>query len=168
MKIAASEAASEAAPAAAPEARDDFNAATVGGREVMIEMVADDTGETLQVDGFEPGGVDGDTICEAGIYSGRGASRAPPRLQNPFTATRRSRVVHVHRGDPESPGRQNDGDEYNREVSPRSITRWLTRRFLPNVFDTVNRPLLEGGRPRLSLTGRAALARVGSLVTYIL
>ena len=86
MKIAASEAASEAAPAAAPEARDDFNAATVGGREVMIEMVADDTGETLQVDGFEPGGVDGDTICEAGIYSGRGASRAPPRLQSPFTA----------------------------------------------------------------------------------
>ena len=123
MKIAASEAASEAAPAAAPEARDDFHAATVGGREVMIEMVADDTGETLQVDGFEPGGVDGDTICEAGIYSGRGASRAPPRLQNPFTATRRSRVVHVHRGDvhrgdPESPGRQNDGDEYHRRVSP--------------------------------------------------
>ena len=111
MKIAASEAASEAAPAAAPEARDDFHAATVGGREVMIEMVADDTGETLQVDGFEPGGVDGDTICEAGIYSGRSQScastpakpfhrhkakqsgtRPPGRPREPWTPERWRRV----------------------------------------------------------------------------
>lgn len=79
MKIAASEAASEAAPAAAPEARGDFHAATVGGCEVIIEMVADDTGETLEVDGFEPGGVYGDITCEAGIWSRR-IQVSPPSI----------------------------------------------------------------------------------------
>jgi hypothetical protein len=60
----------EAAPAAAPKAKDD-HATTFKGREVMIEMVANDTGESLQIDGFEPGVANGDIYCEAGIESGR-------------------------------------------------------------------------------------------------
>ena len=37
----------------------------------MIEMVADDTGESLGIDGFEPGQPNGDIICEAEIESGK-------------------------------------------------------------------------------------------------
>jgi hypothetical protein len=37
----------------------------------MIEMVANDTGESLQIDGFETGGTNGDIICEAEIESGK-------------------------------------------------------------------------------------------------
>ncbi len=60
----------KAASAASPEAKDD-HATTSEGREVMIEMVANDSGESLEIDGFEPGGTDGDIICEAGIESGK-------------------------------------------------------------------------------------------------
>ena len=60
----------KAASAASPEAKDD-RATTSEGREVMIEMVANDSGESLEIDGFEPGGTNGDIICEAGIESGR-------------------------------------------------------------------------------------------------
>jgi hypothetical protein len=56
--------------AASPRAKDD-HATTVGGREVMIKMVANDTGESLEIDGFKPGEANGDIICEAGIESGR-------------------------------------------------------------------------------------------------
>ena len=75
----------EAAPAAAPEAKDD-HATTVEGREVMIEMVANDTDESLQIDGVEPGGANGDIICEAGIESGRIQSCAYTPTQG-FTGT---------------------------------------------------------------------------------
>ncbi len=70
----------KAASAASPKAKDD-HATTSEGREVMIEMVANDSGESLQIDGFEPGGTNGDIICEAGNESGRKSSRAPTRLQ---------------------------------------------------------------------------------------
>jgi hypothetical protein len=60
----------KAASAASPEAKDD-HATTSEGREVMIEMVANDSGESLEIDGFEPGRTDGDIICEAGIESGK-------------------------------------------------------------------------------------------------
>ena len=49
--------------AASPRAKDD-HATTIEGREVMTGMVANDTGESLQIDGFEPGGTNGDIICE--------------------------------------------------------------------------------------------------------
>jgi hypothetical protein len=75
----------ESAPAAAPEAKDD-HATTVEGREVMIELVANDTGESLQIDGVEPGGANGDIICEAGIESGRIQSCAYTPIKG-FTGT---------------------------------------------------------------------------------
>jgi len=75
----------KAAPAAAPEAKDD-HATTVEGREVMIELFANDTGESLQIDGVEPGGANGDIICEAGIESGRIQSCAYTPTQG-FTGT---------------------------------------------------------------------------------
>ncbi len=56
--------------AAAPEAKDD-HATTSEEREVMIEMVANDSDESLQIDGFEPGETNDDIKCEAGIESGR-------------------------------------------------------------------------------------------------
>jgi hypothetical protein len=37
----------------------------------MIEIAANDSGQSLQVDGFTPGETNGDIICEAGIKSGR-------------------------------------------------------------------------------------------------
>ncbi len=67
------------------EARDD-RATTSEGRRVMIEMVANDTGESLQIDGVEPGGANGDIICEAGIESGRIQSCAYTPTQG-FTGT---------------------------------------------------------------------------------
>ena len=59
-----------ATSAAPPKAKDD-HATTSEGREVMIEMVANDTGESLQIDGFETGETNGDIICEAEIESGK-------------------------------------------------------------------------------------------------
>lgn len=58
------------ASAAPPQAKDD-RATTVERREVMIEMVANDSGQSLQIDGFKSGRTNGDIICEAGIKSGR-------------------------------------------------------------------------------------------------
>ncbi len=56
--------------AASLQAKDD-HATTSEGREVMIEMVANDSGESLEIDGFEPGGTNGNIICEAGNGSGK-------------------------------------------------------------------------------------------------
>ncbi len=42
----------KAASAAPPQAKDD-HATTSEGREVMIEMVANDSGQSLQIDGFK-------------------------------------------------------------------------------------------------------------------
>ena len=75
----------EAASAALPRAKDD-HATTSEGREVMIAMVANDTGESLEIDGFEPGEPNGDIICEAGIESGRIRSCAYTPAKN-FTGT---------------------------------------------------------------------------------
>jgi hypothetical protein len=47
------------------------HAATSEGREVMIEIAANDSGQSLQIDGFTPGETNGDIVCEAGIKSGR-------------------------------------------------------------------------------------------------
>jgi hypothetical protein len=69
----------EAAPAAAPEAKDN-HATTVEGREVMIGMVANDTGESLRIDGFEPGERTATSSARPG--SRRAASSiTPTRLQ---------------------------------------------------------------------------------------
>lgn len=59
----------KAASATPPQAKDD-HVATSGGREVMIEMVANDTGESVQIDGFKPGGTNGDIICETSSDAG--------------------------------------------------------------------------------------------------
>ncbi len=53
-----------------PRAKDD-HASTVEGREVLIEMVANDTGRDLEIDGLEPGEANGDIICDAEIESGK-------------------------------------------------------------------------------------------------
>jgi Bacterial Ig domain len=71
--------------AASPEAKDD-RATTSEGRRVMIEMVANDTGESLEVDGFEPGRPNGDIICETATESGRIESCAYTP-SNGFTGT---------------------------------------------------------------------------------
>ena len=60
----------KAASAAPPKAKDDY-ATTVEGREVMIEMIANDTGRDLEIDVFKPGKANGDIICEAGIETGK-------------------------------------------------------------------------------------------------
>ena len=60
----------KAASNAPPEAKDD-HATTVEGREVMIEMIANDTGRDLELDVFKPGKANGDIICEAGIETGK-------------------------------------------------------------------------------------------------
>jgi large repetitive protein len=60
----------KAASGAPPQAKDD-HAATSEGREVMIEIAANDSGQSLQIDGFTPGETNGDIVCEAGIKSGR-------------------------------------------------------------------------------------------------
>ena len=75
----------EAASATLPEAKDD-HATTSEGREVMVAMVANDTGESLEIDGFGRGEPNGDIICEAGIESGRIRSCAYTPAKN-FTGT---------------------------------------------------------------------------------
>jgi hypothetical protein len=60
----------KAASAAPPKAKDD-HATTVEGREVMIEMVANDAGRDLELDAFKTGKANGDIICEAGIETGK-------------------------------------------------------------------------------------------------
>jgi hypothetical protein len=54
----------KATSAAPPEAEDD-NATTVEGREVRVEMVANDSGDSLEIDRMKPGQAQGDIICEA-------------------------------------------------------------------------------------------------------
>jgi large repetitive protein len=60
----------KATSAAPPEAEDD-NAATSEGREVMIEMVANDSGRSLEIDRVKPGNAHGDIICDAEIETGK-------------------------------------------------------------------------------------------------
>jgi len=53
----------EHAKAAPPKAEDD-HATTVEEREVLIEMVANDSGHSLEIDRMKPGQAQGDIICE--------------------------------------------------------------------------------------------------------
>ena len=55
---------SGATSAGSPRAEDD-NATTVEGREVLIEMVANDSGRSLGIDKVERGRARGDIICDA-------------------------------------------------------------------------------------------------------
>jgi len=65
--------------AASPRARDD-RATTVEGREVMIGMVVNDTGESLQIDGFEPGERMAASSARFRVTPAQ-SNRAPTRLQ---------------------------------------------------------------------------------------
>ena len=56
--------------AAPPEAEDD-RASTAEGREVLIEMVANDSGKDLEIDRVKPGNTHGHIICDADIEAGR-------------------------------------------------------------------------------------------------
>jgi hypothetical protein len=53
----------EQAKAAPPKAEDDHTT-TVEEREVLIEMVANDSGRSLEIDRMKPGQARGDIICE--------------------------------------------------------------------------------------------------------
>jgi hypothetical protein len=53
----------EQAKAAPPKAEDD-HATTAAEREVLIEMVANDSGRSLEIDRVKPGQAQGDIICE--------------------------------------------------------------------------------------------------------
>jgi hypothetical protein len=53
----------EQAKAAPPEAEDD-HATAAEQREVLIEMVANDSGRSLEIDRMKPGQAQGDIICE--------------------------------------------------------------------------------------------------------
>ena len=55
--------AGEQAKAAPPEAEDD-HATAAEQREVLIEMVANDSGRSLEIDRMKPGQAQGDIICE--------------------------------------------------------------------------------------------------------
>lgn len=58
------------ASAAPPRAEDD-HATTVEEREVQIEMVANDSGRSLEIDKIKPGQARGDIICDAEIETGK-------------------------------------------------------------------------------------------------
>ena len=60
----------KATSAASPKANDD-RVSTAAGREVMIEMVANDTGRDLEIDEIRPMRANGDIICDAEIESGK-------------------------------------------------------------------------------------------------
>ena len=60
----------KAASAAPPEA-EDYNATTSEEGEVMIEMVANDAGRSLEIDKVQPGQAHGDIICDAEIETGK-------------------------------------------------------------------------------------------------
>lgn len=60
----------DAASDASPRANDD-NATTSEEREVLIEMVANDSGRSLQIDEVQPGRAHGDIICDAEIETGK-------------------------------------------------------------------------------------------------
>ena len=75
----------KAASAAPPKAKDDY-ATTVEEREVMIEMIANDTGSNLELDVFKAGRANGDIICEAGIETGKIRSCAYTPVKG-FTGT---------------------------------------------------------------------------------
>ena len=60
----------KAASAAPPEAEDD-QATTSEEGEVMIEMVANDSGRSLEIDKVQPGQAHGDIICDAEIETGK-------------------------------------------------------------------------------------------------
>ncbi|HEV2742048.1 MAG TPA: Ig-like domain-containing protein [Rubrobacter sp.] len=55
---------------ASPKANDD-RVSTAAGREVMIEMVANDTGRDLEIDEIRRMRANGDIICDAEIESGK-------------------------------------------------------------------------------------------------
>ena len=59
------------AGSAAPPGAEDDNATTVEGREVLIEMVANDSGRSLEIDKVERGRARGDIICDAEIETGK-------------------------------------------------------------------------------------------------
>ncbi len=61
---------SGAGSAAPPKAKDDTTT-TSEGREVLIEMVANDSGKDLEIDRVKPGNAHGDIICDADIEAGR-------------------------------------------------------------------------------------------------
>jgi len=58
----------KAAPAARPHANDD-HATTVEGRSVLVRIVANDSGSSLQIDRIKPRQSHGDIICEAPMQS---------------------------------------------------------------------------------------------------
>ena len=60
----------QAEKAGPPKAEDD-RASTAEGREVLIEMVANDSGKDLEIDRVKPGNAHGDIICDADIEAGR-------------------------------------------------------------------------------------------------
>jgi hypothetical protein len=68
-----------------PIARDD-HATTSEGREVMIEMVANDSGKDLEIDRVKPGNTHGDIICDADVEAGRMLSCAYTPVKG-FTGT---------------------------------------------------------------------------------
>ncbi len=60
----------EAASAAPPKAKDDTTT-TSEEREVLIEMVSNDSGRSLEIDKVQPGQAHGDIICDAEIETGK-------------------------------------------------------------------------------------------------
>ena len=60
----------KATSAASPKANDD-RVSTAAGREVMIEMVANDTGRDLEIDEIRRMRANGDIICDAEIETGK-------------------------------------------------------------------------------------------------
>src|SRR4028119_821684 len=67
---AGSETQEEAASAAPPRAKDDTTT-TSEEREVLIEMVSNDSGRSLEIDKVQPGRAHGDIICDAEIETGK-------------------------------------------------------------------------------------------------
>ena len=75
----------KAASGASPEAKDD-HVSTAAGREVMIEMVSNDTGRDLEIDEIRRMQANGDIICDAEIESGKIRSCAYTPVED-FTGT---------------------------------------------------------------------------------
>ncbi len=75
----------KATSAASPEANDD-RVSTAAGREVVIEMVANDTGRDLEIDEIRPMQANGDIICDAEIETGKIRSCAYTPVEG-FTST---------------------------------------------------------------------------------
>jgi hypothetical protein len=75
----------KATSATSPEANDD-RVSTAAGREVVIEMVANDTGRDLEIDEIRPMQANGDIICDAEIETGKIRSCAYTPVEG-FTGT---------------------------------------------------------------------------------